>query len=357
MGEGKPGQPVASAVSTARAPADSVPAVVLAGDRGSAKAVAGRSKCYLELGGRLLVAHVVAVLQQVPEVSAVWVVGDPEHLERALAPLEPELRKPLHILEQGRNLYENAWESYRHLLPGAGPEGRDPQSDADRDQPVLYVSGDLPFATPQEIAAFVREGLATGADYAIGFVEERDVAHFYPRHPGEPGIHPAYFNISEGRVRQSNLHLVRPARIENRHYIQEMYDHRYQKQFGNMVKLGWEILTSQRGGLRTAFYYGLLHLASLLDRWGWRRTSDRIRSWVPTVKVEHTVSQLLGASFRLVVTRCGGCAIDIDLDSEYEAARARYDEWLETQRERAERLYGSLSLPPAAAARDAGSGG
>jgi len=356
MGEGNPGQPPASAAVSAVAGPGAVPAVVLAGDRGSAKTVAGQSKCYLELGGRPLLAHVVAVLQRVPEVSSVWVVGDPERLHAALAPLEPELRKPLHVLEQGRNLYENAWESYRRLLPGAGPEGRDPETEADRDQPVLYVSGDLPFATPQEIAAFVRQGLATGADYAIGFVEERDVAHFYPLRPGDPGIHPAYFNISEGRVRQSNLHLVRPARIENRHYVQEMYDHRYQKQFGNMLKLGWEVLTSQRGGLRTAFYYALLHLASLLDRWGWRRTSDRIRSWVPTAKVEHTVSQLLGASFRLVVTRCGGCAIDIDLDSEYEAARARYDEWMEVQRERAERLYGPAELLPAAAEETARSG-
>ena len=58
-----------------------VPAVVAAGDRGAAKAIHGESKAFLELEGRALVAHVVATLQRVPEVSEVWVVGDGARLE------------------------------------------------------------------------------------------------------------------------------------------------------------------------------------------------------------------------------------------------------------------------------------
>ena len=46
--------------------APQVPAIVAAGDRRAAKAVYGESKVYLELGGRPLVAHVVAMLQRVP---------------------------------------------------------------------------------------------------------------------------------------------------------------------------------------------------------------------------------------------------------------------------------------------------
>ncbi len=70
-----------------------IPAIVAAGDGRAAKAVYGQSKVYLELGGRALVAHVVMVLQDVPEVSEVWVVGnaellrevfDREKLERAV---------------------------------------------------------------------------------------------------------------------------------------------------------------------------------------------------------------------------------------------------------------------------------
>jgi GTP:adenosylcobinamide-phosphate guanylyltransferase len=321
---------------------EQVPAVVMAGDRGAARAVRGESKVFLELDGRALVTHVVAALQDVPEVSAIWVIGDARRLEQALAPLGESLRKPVHVVEQFRNLYENCWETYRRVLPGAPPEGREPQGEADHQLPVLYLSGDLPFATPGEVSDFVRKALSRQCVYAIGFVEEQSVAPFYPTAPGEPGIHPVYFNISEGRVRQSNLHLVRVGSLVNRHYIQEMYEHRYQKQLGNMIAMGWRIVRSESGGLGIAFYYGLLHVASILDRIGLRRVADRIRGWVPTSKVEDSVSRLLRSSFRLVVTSCGGCAIDIDKEDEYDAALARYDEWRAAQTERARELYGAL---------------
>ena len=46
-----------------------IPAVVAAGDRRAAKRIRGESKPYLQMAGRSLVAHVVALLQDVPEVS------------------------------------------------------------------------------------------------------------------------------------------------------------------------------------------------------------------------------------------------------------------------------------------------
>ena len=111
----------------------------------------------------MLVARVVSVLQRVPEVSEVWVVGHAERLAKALdeETLRRELVKPLWIVPQYRNLYENAWYTYRRLLPGAGAEGRDPTPE-EEEQPVLYLSTDLPFATPQEISEFVRKGLVAG---------------------------------------------------------------------------------------------------------------------------------------------------------------------------------------------------
>ena len=118
-----------------------------------------------------------------------FVVGDAARLAKVLGDdvVLRELRKPLAIVPQFRNLYENAWETYRRLLPGAPPEGRDPLG-ADVDQKVLYVSADLPFATAEEVAAFARRADALDCDYALGLVTAESMEDFYPdareaRHP------------------------------------------------------------------------------------------------------------------------------------------------------------------------------
>jgi hypothetical protein len=324
-----------------------IPAIVTAGDRGAARSVHGESKVFLRLAGRPLVVHTVLALQAVPEVSEVWVVGDAERLAAALG--EPEvrarLRKPLHVQEQFGNLYENAWETYRRLLPGAGPEGRDPEQ-ADLDRKILYLSADLPFATPEELSQFIQRARALDCDYALGLVGEEAIADFLPPPGGGPGIRVATFDLREGRVRQSNLHLVAPARLRNRHYIQEMYDHRHQRELGQMLALAWRLLRYEKGGLSVLWYFLLMHLAMQADEHGWRGLADRIRRLIPIARIERGVGDLLGTRFRFVVTDVGGCAIDIDLDEQLDAAEARFEEWRAVQARRAQELVGPLALPP-----------
>jgi len=323
-----------------------VPAVIAAGDRRAAKAVCGESKPYLSIAGESLVERAVRVLQAVPEVSEVIVVGDAPRLEETFgaAGLAAELTKRLTIVPQFNNVYENAWESYRRLLPGAGPTGRDPASDADADQFVLYLSADLPFATPQEISAFIHQSLATGADYGLGLVTEESMTDFYPQ-GGKPGIRMAYFNTRQGRLRQSNLHLVRPARLGRRHRIEEMYEHRHQREVGQILKLGWRILTSEGGGATVLLFYGLMHFAGVLDRSGYRRLADWLRATIDIGRVERACGKLLDTNFRLVITEAGGCAVDIDLDEDYEIACARFEDWWPAQCRKAEAVYGPLALP------------
>jgi GTP:adenosylcobinamide-phosphate guanylyltransferase len=329
------------------------PAVVTAGDRGAAKPVYGKNKVYLELGGRPLVAHVVAALQRVPEVSEVWVVGDVERLRAALgdAALRRELAKPLQLVPQLGNLYENAWGAYRRLLPGAGESGRDPEP-GDLDRKVLYLSADLPFATPQEISAFLREADALDCSYALGLVSEESMAGFRPATAGGSGIEMASFNLREGRFRQSNLHLVKPARIINRHYIEEMYRNRFQRELGSILALAWRLLTSERGGFGLLYYYLLMHLAGVVDRLGSRRLADALRRFVPVARIESACSGLLRASFRFAVTAAGGAAIDIDNEHDYDVAKLRFAEWSKAQAERAEQLYGAAALGPGRPAGD-----
>ncbi len=320
-----------------------VPAIVTAGDRKASRAIHGESKAYLVIAGRPLVAHVVATLQAVPEVSDVWVVGSQERIEAALG--DPDFRasltKPLHVVPQFRNLYENGWETYCRALPGAPPEGRDPTPE---DGPALFLSTDLPFATPHEISAFIRRALETDVDYSVGLVTEESMTAFYPEAPGKGGIHMAYFNLREGRFRQSNLHFSRPGRVLNRHYVEEMYEHRHQKEFWQIVGLAWRLLRSERGGFAVVGYYGLMHLAGVLDRRGYRRLANRVRRWIPMARIERGIGSLLRASFEFIVTEGGGCAVDIDNEHDYDIAVERYDEWRKIQLARVEQLYGPLPL-------------
>lgn len=330
-----------------------IPAIVTAGDRRAAKAIYGESKVYLEIDSRSLVRHAVDVLQDVPEVSEVWVVGNGPRLEAVFdEAARAGLRKPLHLVPQFRNLFENGWETYRRLLPGAGAEGRDP-GPQDADLAVAYLSADLPFATPQEISTFIRRALARECDYAMGLVTEESMAAFYPKGDA-PGIRMAYFNAREGRFRQSNLHLIRPAKIGNRRYIEEMYEHRYQRQFGNILSLAWRLLRSERGGLVIVTYYLLMHLMSISDRNGFKRLADWLRRRLPLSRVEAGVSSLLRCDFACVVTEAGGCGVDIDNEHDFDITQQRYAEWSKAQRERAEALYGPLPLPARAGAADDG---
>jgi len=328
-----------------------IPAIVAAGDRRAAKAVCGQSKVYLELGGRPLVAHVVVALQDVPEVSEVWVVGNAERLREVFEREEivRELRKPLHIVPQFRNLYENLWQTYRRLLPGAGPTGRDPEADEEREF-VLYLSADMPFATPQEISQFIQRSAELDCDFACGLVTEESMKVFYPVAPGEPGIRMAYFNLREGRFRVNNLYLVKPARIVNRSYIEDLYEHRYQKQFGNIVGLAARLVRKEEGGLRILGYYLLIHIAGIANRRGWRRLADWLRAWIPLDRVAKACSALLRADFHFAVTNIGGCAVDIDNEGDYDVAKLAFEAWRTAQLERAERLYGRLPETPVAAA-------
>lgn len=332
-----------------------LPAVVTAGDARAARAVYGESKVFLPLEGRPLVAHVVQVLQRVPEVSEVWVVGNRERLEAVFAEagVRGELRKPLFIVEQKRNLMENCWESYRCILSRDPAHGRDP-SPAEIDQEVLFLSGDLPFATPEEISVFIRRSRAVPCDYGIGLVTRDSLQAFAPGPGSEPGLEVAYFNLREGRLRQSNLHYARPGRLGNLERIEEMYEHRHQRRFWNMLVLAWKLAFSKAGGPRIVFLYSLMHLAGLLDRWGLIRLADRLRSFVGLDVTARVIGDVLDCQTRFIVTEAGGCGIDVDTESDYDTVSVRFAQWRKSQDRHAAELYGPLLLNAAAGREQAG---
>ena len=108
-------------------------------------------------------------------VSPAWRVGlDLEELVAREA-LREELHKPIHVVPQFRDLYENAWQTFRRVLPDAPPGGRDPEP-YELDTRALYLSADLPFATPQEISAFVRRATAKAPEARYASADEAAAA-------------------------------------------------------------------------------------------------------------------------------------------------------------------------------------
>ena len=323
-----------------------VPAIVTAGDSRAAKAVYGKSKVYLEVDGLPLVAHVVRVLQDCPEISAVWVVGDPGRLESALGgkQFRASLSKPLYIVEQQRDLIANCWETYRRILADDPTRGRDPVSEADMDQEVLFLSGDLPLATPQEISSFIKQARVQGDDHVLGLCPAESLDVFRPKHEGEIGITVAYFNLRDGRFRQNNLHYARPARIGRRERLEEMYEMRHQRRFWNMFTLTLRLLLDRVGGLKIAFLFGMMHMAGVADRNGHPRLA-RILARSVTLDINRTtICKLLDTRFSFAVTESVGPALDVDTEEEYDAICEKYEEWMAEQRERSERLHGPI--PP-----------
>jgi GTP:adenosylcobinamide-phosphate guanylyltransferase len=300
--------------------------VLVAGDRRAARAVRGSSKAFVEIAGKPMVVHVLEALLHTPEVSEIFLVGDAPRLQRIAREhgclgLASARSRPLHFVPQRDSLYENVWYTFLRTLP-EGPR--------DEMHPIVVVPADVPLVVPEELSDFIRKALATGADYAVGLSPDAALAPYRPS-DAAPGLEMACFNLREGRFRQNNLHLVRPLRMGNRHYIQDMYENRYQKQIGPMLRLAGRILRRELRQLWVLWFYLLMHVAGWLDRRGNRAGADRVRAWIPLATVERGVSALLRTRFCVVTTELGGAALDIDNDEDLEVADKMLFRWKELQ--------------------------
>ena len=301
----------------------SVQAILVAGDRGASRAIRGRSKAFVEVAGKPMVVHVLESLLHTPEVSEIYVVGNPLRLERVIAEygclaLAAARGCPVHVVPQRETLYANVWHTFlRTLRPGA---------QRDDAHAVLVVPADIPVVIPEELSLFVRRAQACGGDYVVGLSPESALAPFAPS-DGSPGVEMAYFNLREGRFRQNNLHYVRALRMGNRHYVEDMYENRYQKEIASQIALAWRVLRKEWRNLWVLGCYFLIHVAGVLHRRGHLRASDLVRSWVPLAMIDRAASALLRTRFTTVTTELGGAAIDVDNEADLEVVEKMLERW------------------------------
>lgn len=306
-----------------------VNAIILAGDRRASIQVRSDNKAFLPLKGMPLFVHVLHALQQARLVGDIVVVGPRERLESELAAHDIQ---GVRVVDQRDNMIENFKAGYVATL------GLDEDTEfwrlkgTEYEQiPVLVSPCDIPLLVAEEVDEFIARSNMHEYDYSIGVTSEKTLSHYYPR-DGKAGIQMIYFHVREDLLRHNNLHVAKPLTFAHLDYIEKMYEWRYQTRTANIIRMlfsllfaGWRLFK----GLRV---FILLQISLFYDRHGHPKLSDRIRSLVCFNRLAEGIGNALGARVQVVYTHFGGAVLDADNDKDFTAIEARYDEWMEYQR-------------------------
>lgn len=305
-----------------------VNAIVLAGEGKDSRTILGKSKLHLTINEEPLIAKIVRALLEVEMVERIVVVGPSAAIQEILYSHLPqgEITKPLDIVEQRDNIYENCEAAISNCVPEFASNS-DEVLPENQHCEFLLLPVDIPFVTAAELDEFLNNCAKLDLDYAVGMTEESALKKFYPN-PQQPGIAPNYLHLREGNFRLNNLHLIKPFQVRNRQFIAKMYTRRHQSNLLNIVKTLYDFLITERMGVGPVFFFVYLELLVLMKHVGFDGILNAGRKWAPAQRVADYTSKLLQAKVAIVETRIGGCATDIDSDADYEAVCSRYDEWM-----------------------------
>ena len=299
--------------------------ILVAGEGKSSYKVYHQNKAFLTLQGKCVILYVVEALQQVQSIRDIYIVGLKKKLDQVLhsGRIDREYPKRIHVVEQKANLYENVWQTF---LQSQQDESEAVGKMPHRDKAVLIVPCDAPLITPQEVEHFISHADMDLYDHVLGLVSREKLRHFYPQ-ANKPGIKMAYLHIQDDSFRINNLHLVKPLRIENREYIQKMYQYRYQRNFKNLVLFGLSVFGKDKAkhyknyiGLQLCLFFGGLGLEFVVDYF---------RKLNPKKELEESISTIMRTRFSALEVPFPGAALDIDNAKDYEAMKTRFEEWQE----------------------------
>lgn len=304
-----------------------IDAIILAGDKTASRGIFGKNKLFLEIEKTPLLVFVLKALEEVDQIENILIVGPKESVESVVESNSHRLNnnKPINVIEQKENMYRNFWSGFIHSIPGY-KEGMEKENREVMEKMVLVMSCDLPFITAGEVKEFLDSSDAEELDYCLGMTEERYLEKFYPNGTS-PGIKMGYLHLREGNFRLNNLHLVRPFKILNREYIEKIFERRYQKNILNMIKILFDIIFVQRCGVGAIFSYIILEIALLLEYLGFSELAKITKNIVPQSKMRLHAARLLKTRIDIVQTTVGGCALDVDNETDFETIRQRYREW------------------------------
>lgn len=300
-------------------------AILVAGEGKASYKVCDQHKAFLKIDDKYVVNYVVEALREVESVNDIYIVGSREKLARAIEEggIDTQSPKRIFVVEQKDNLYENIWYTFLKTLPPYESEIELEHSKY-RDRAVLIVPCDSPLITAHEIEYFISKCDLDHYDHILGLTAEKDLEYFYPKE-NQPGIKMAYLNLREAKYRINNLHMVKPIRIENRHYIQKMYRYRYQRNIKNVILFGLSVIGKDKP-MSYQFYIGL-QLGLLFNSLKFHRLADFFSSWTPKKELEASISRILKTRFMGLEVPFPGATLDIDNYNDWETLKLRFDEW------------------------------
>ncbi len=330
-----------------------IDAIVMAGTKGAKTIELDGQNVYkplLEIGGEPLVQKVTRAVLGAKRIGRVYIVGQIEPLEKALAPLFEQFPDRISLVPEGTDILDNGYRAFfRNLLPNRGlgaPESPhlDPPVLADyRDKtpaavrmPVFVVTSDLPFLSSGSIDRFIDLDLGNAA-IMFGLVDYRELDKMRAV-IGEQAVLDQWklgaIHFRRISVRMGNMFLLRPLLGDPALYtlLLDLYAHRWLlKQDGSVNWRNWWAITKSMIGysIKAAgwirFLRGLINFIPAMLAASLARLTHRVGRWlswpfrlfVSKNDVQFIGSTMIACQGHLAVSKDPGPAIDIDVKESY----------------------------------------
>ncbi len=303
--------------------ASALDAIVLAGtDTNPRRLIHGSNKAFLELGGQMLVRRVVEALEAASSIGTIFVVGPREQLQKTLEGLTAQIV----IVEQAGNILANTWAG----VEAAEALFLDRNGHHNPDQPMLFVSCDLPLISASALDDFVsrcaHEDNQRKNNYAMlaGITEEASLKPYYPAEGGVGIVRPCV-HFDSGRMRLANIYVGRPRKLSHQEFLQTGFSYRKAKDWHNVVSLIWSFF-KQAGGWKAAWLTARLQITLLASRHP-GRLYRWLRKYNTAERIELSIGTVMGGEVRMVVTPYGGLSLDVDEEEDYRILGECYSQW------------------------------
>lgn len=304
-----------------------IDAIILAGDRKGSRDVAGKSKLFLEIAEKPLLLYVIEALDNVERVQRIVIIGPGDPIRDIVLAWGDRLNlnTRIDVLEQRDTAYQNFWAAFVHTLDHYQP-GQEKHDQAVLEKPVLVVPADIPLITVEEVDEFLDGATRLPLDYGIGMTASENLERFYPQ-GNDPGIEMTYLHLAKSDLRLNNLHFIRPFKVHNRAYIEEIYEFRYQKELLNILRVVLDILRTDGFGLRPVYLYAMLQLSIIFSALNLQRCLKITSARVKKEDMTNYASVMLRAKVVIIETTGGGCAVDVDSERDYRTIDQRFEEY------------------------------